>query len=772
MDLMPRRLLVVPAALLALTVWMLAPSGALASEGCSNEALRAEQRSTFLADCRAYEMASPPDKNGVDVLLTTMRMRVAEDGDAVGFAALGGFAETLGVSVAADYVSVRSHAADPGNSGWSTHGISPVQRALSLGDVLAGHEPLYTGRYSPDLRKGVFFAASPLTDNPMVAGVPNLYRRTDLLTPGAGSYDLLTGCPLCDQTGTALNGSADTLSQILFRPVFAGASSDFNHVVFESAQALTEDAPAQPPDCNPAKAPFSFACGMRLYEWDNGTLHLAGILPDGSAADASFAGQGASKAVQVPGVVSDGLDGHVRVFFTQPTDETGRTLSQAAGDLSGEIAINRSLAGNLFMRVDHTVTEQLNLSERSTADPFAPASFLDASSDGTRAFFMTPQALTDDAPAGSGQKIYMYDASKPGADPHNLTLVNKDAEPADGTAGAESVIGVSHDGHYLYFISNGELVSGGPLFGSWIYLWHDGTITRVAPVQAGDSAREQAATGFVWVLDPQQSRVSADGRALLFSSISGEGLTGYDHGNCGSYLGTGCRELYVYRADTHSLECASCNPSGAAAQGMATDFLGENTVGGTRSDPPNTLPLSADGSRVFFSSPDALVPQDVNGRYDAYEYNVTSKTVSLLSSGKNPSDSYFINASPSGNDAFVLTRDRLVGWDRDEGYDLYDVRVDGGFPEPTQEPPCTADSCRTAPESQLALLSPASLSFTGAGNLTLRRNERGKSVERAKRLKRALSACRRKAGRHRVRCEARARRRFGKRNGTSGRAGR
>ncbi len=729
--------------------------------------------SAALPDGRRYELVSPPDKNGADVLLTTERTRVAADGNAFGFAALAGFGDARAVAVASDYVSVRSTMTNPGSSGWSTHGVTPVQRALSLGDTLAGQEPLYTGPYSRDLSTGVFFADSPLTADPMVSDVPNLYRRTDLLTPGPGAYELLTACPLCDARSTPLDPSGDSNSRARARPVLAGASPDFRHVVFESSRALTADAPPQPAACVPTRFPFSAACGMRLYEWDDGTLRLAGILPDGTPADASFAGEGASHFFRTPGVVSDGSDGHSRIFFTQPTDESGTTLSQAP-DLGTAIGINQSPSGNLYMRVDHATTEQLNLSERTTPDAFAPARFIDASADGTRAFFMTSQALTDDAPADGQQKIYMYDAGKPGTDPHNLTFVNRDSEPADGTGNAFGGIGVSRDGHYFYFISDGALISGGPLNGQWIYLWHDGSLNLVGPAPpTSDASFELLATDVAWVLSPQQSRVSADGRTLLFSSTSGVGLTGYDHGSCESSLGFGCRELYVYTADGSTplrpvIACASCNPSGAAAVGMATDFVGDNTIGGTRSDPPNSQALTDDGSRVFFSSPDALVPEDTNGRYDAYEYDVRTRTVALLTTGKSTSDSYAINASPSGDDAFVITREQLVGWDVDQAYDLYDARVNGGFPEPpAPAPACGGDACHGLPVPPPAYAPPDSSSFLGTGDQTARLKPHRKSIRcRRGTVLRRVRGRRRcvKVVRHRHKHRGKAARRHGRRS--------
>jgi hypothetical protein len=120
---------------------------------------------------------------------------------------------------------------------------------------------------------------------------------------------------------------------------------------------------------------------------------------------------------------------------------------------------------------------------------------------------------------------------------------------------------------------------------------------------------------------------------------------------------------------------------------------------------------------VFFSSAEALVAQDVNGRSDAYEYDVGAGSVRLLSSGTSGSDSWFLDASADGEDAFFVTRERLVGWDRDDQYDVYDARVGGGFPEP---PPvalaCAGDACQGDAPGPRAALSRGSAAFTGAGD--------------------------------------------------------
>jgi hypothetical protein len=166
---------------------------------------------------------------------------------------------------------------------------------------------------------------------------------------------------------------------------------------------------------------------------------------------------------------------------------------------------------------------------------------------------------------------------------------------------------------------------------------------------------------------------------------------------------------------------------------------------------------------VFFSTDEALVPEDVNGKYDAYEYDVASRTVHLLSTGTGTSDSFFMDADASGDNAYILTRQRLVGWDTDGAVDIYDVRVGGGFPEP---PPvtvgeCGAGTCQGAGSAAPVFDAPASLTVAGAGNAPP--TSAGKPLSRAQRLARALRACRHKRSRTaRRKCEAAAHRRFGK----------
>jgi hypothetical protein len=689
------------------------------------------------AQPRRFELVSPADKNGGDVMPFSARSRAAGDGDAVGFASLVGFGDARGTGIAVEYVAQRS----PGLGRWVTHAVTPTVATGSLVTRLGLGDTNYEGDFSSDFGRGLLVSVSRVLGVPgdaMVRDAPNLYRRDDLRSAGAGRYELISACPACDASSTPLapaSGIAGILQQYLPRP--AGASPDLEHVTFESVQVLTGDTPAQTALCGQDHAvfppPSPVFCAPHLYEWDHGQLRLAGILPDGSAADASFAGTRAGSFTYTPHVVSDGSDGHSRVMFTQPTDDSGLTFSQL--DLAGQFFLNfGATSGNLFMRVDDAQTVQLNASERTDCagdpscggngvpdpmpDTFGPAQYLEASTDGTRVFFMTHQALTDDAQPG-GRKIYVYDASKPASGPDNLTLVSSP------TGDASSMVGVSADGHYAYYNTGGGFA-----------VWHDGVTHDIGQLPL-TLENEQKTDGVNYGVTPRRSRVSPDGRYLLYTSDRPPVDGGYDHGHCGNPFG--CRELYVYDADANTVVCASCNPSGAAATADA-EIVAAAFQGGAAITSYQNRAITDDG-RVFFSTPEALVPQDTNGRSDAYEYDVPTGALSLISTGKSDSGSFLLDTSASGDHVFFVTRERLVGWDRDNAYDLYDARVGGGLPEPPPTPPaCAGGTCQGPLATPPSASPPVSAGFHGAGD--------ARGVLRARAHRRA---CRRRFVRRTVR---------------------
>jgi hypothetical protein len=290
----------------------------------------------------------------------------------------------------------------------------------------------------------------------------------------------------------------------------------------------------------------------------------------------------------------------------------------------------------------------------------------------------------------------------------NLTLVSRGDNTADPFIDVEGVLGSSADGRYVYFVAHGQVVANAPTLGTGVgvFVWHEGTVAYIGQLTrfGGDSTK--LLDGVPLNLAQKQTQVTPDGRHLMFVSSSGDGLlsahggTDYDHGPCLSET-IGCRQFYVYSADTNELRCATCRSDGAPGSGNAVARMQPDAIGGAQYTNYLSRTLSDDGRFAFFTTPEALVPEDVNGRLDAYEYDVRSGRVQLLSSGTDQANSYFLDASASGNDVFFATRERLVGWDDNQAYDIYDARVGGGFPEPvTPAPGCGGDACQGTPGNQ------------------------------------------------------------------------
>ena len=179
--------------------------------------------------------------------------------------------------------------------------------------------------------------------------------------------------------------------------------------------------------------------------------------------------------------------------------------------------------------------------------------------------------------------------------------------------------------------------------------------------------------------------------------------------------------------------------------------------------------LSDDGSRLFFESRDALSAADQNERRDVYEFEragagscdaedpgfdpISAGCLSLVSSGNSEDESYLVDASSSGRDVFLSTRERLSGWDTNEDYDVYDARVQGGFPEPSTAPSCGGEACLPPPPPAPGLSAPATPGFQGPGNAAHKPAKKHKAKPRKKHKhkhkakKHGRTTTKRKAGR-------------------------
>ncbi len=696
-----------------------------------------------LIDGRSWEMVSPVDKHGAGIVpIGQGIIQASEDGSGIAYVA--------GAPVSADpeghgwyYSQVLSRR---GPGGWSSRDIGVPQEA-STGVLNEGSVSEYF-LFSSDLSAG-------FVEPPSEAPVP--YLRDS----ATGDY-----LPLVT--------SANTPNEKLGSFLFAGASPDLRHVVIDYSASSSD-----------------------LYEWAGGQVTpIAGGAELGSNRDVRHAVSNDGSRI----VWSRSAGGLYQIdLFDAARGETVRVDAVQSGTGSGE---------------PHSVYQT-------------------ASADGSRIFFTDSQQLTADSTAEIGRPdLYVFEVTG-GGGPLSGTVTDL---TVDGNGGEHAdvlglISGASEDGSYVYFFANGALAPGAvhgtcPIaYGGFeescnLYVEHRGPGGWEAPrfiaVVSGSNYNWE---GPLEEVSKLATRVSPDGRYMTF--VTDRSPTGYD--NRDALSGERDTEVYLYDVSTGRLVCASCSPSGARPTGVfdagssnpplvdGFESFGNRWMSGTLPSWSTRGALIyqsrflSDSGRLFFNSSDALVPGDVNGKEDVYEFeplgvggcqSTTQGTtavyvaddggcVGLISSGTSDEESAFLDASASGGDVFLVSSADLVPQDTDGAFDVYDAHectagspcLDSGTA--VASPPCaTADGCRGALSLPGAFGVPGSATLTGAGNIAPAPaiggkpapKRKPKSLTRSQRLARALKACSRKPKKQRAVCGRRAHKAFGARTSTAGKA--
>jgi hypothetical protein len=716
---------------LALALCALAMSthldSALASSSCPNEAFRTGPAAN-LPDCRAYEMVSPPSKNGGQVDGgTTLEtepspQQASPDGEAVTYGSQTAFAEGGAASAmpTSQYISRRTA------SGWVTQAVTPKQSiaggrvSTSVGTV---DESLFTG-FNEDLTRGYLVADEPAP----VSGAPVDYYSPYLQNEQDGSFTLLS-----DVTPPVVSPGPGNCCEG-FATAYAGMSSDGQRVIFEANDALTSDA-----------APGH----VNLYEWNEGHLELVNVLPDGEVdaegeenvhGGASFArlslGFGGNPEIDEPGERSN---------YSHALSSNGERAFWESTGVDHQVYMHE-ITPTGSRTVEVSASQKTNGTGPGGTDPNGPLAshFWTASSDGSLVYFTSCAQLTDDSTAQhdggaevcsvhsdgtdaeQGADLYQYNVDTGVLS--DLTVDRNSGEAAD----VKGVIGASEDGSYVYFVADGVLAPGARSAEEGahnLYAWHNGTTTFIATLE-GTAEEEKD-----W--DPttnhRTARVSPDGSYVVFQSS--RSLTGYDNVSgapkgCDVYpyetADDACMEVYEYGAQTGKLICVSCNPTGVRPVGISIvpkTLHALESISGWQTGTQQQRYLLDDG-RVFFQSADQLVPQASNGQSNVYEWepdevggcSLVAGCVYLISSGTSQGQSYFTDASTDGSNVFLITSEQLVAADGDEELDLYDARVDGGFPSGSP-PPCGGEACRPPVTPAPAIYgAPPSATFVGPGN--------------------------------------------------------
>jgi hypothetical protein len=631
--------------------------------GCPNEQLRAEQPYGLgLPDCRAYEHVSPADTNGQDATdpFANLYNRAAVSGEAITYASRGSFADPSGSFYENQFLSRR----EPG--GWSTRSVSPPTNAY----LTYEGKPFEGTIFTPELSDGVASSNTPLS-----LGVPpmtwELYRD-----------DFASSTYLALTTGATQVQAEDSGTHGPFvLPV--GASTDLSHVVFSGDGESTRG----------------------LYEWVNGETFPVSVT--NSDGEAISAGAGAG----VPGFPSDTDMWHAvssngsRVFFTSP-------------------AVDREGKGQLYVRenveraqspLGGTGGEECVVAEDACTVPIAAeARFWGANAEGSEVYY------TKDG------DLYEFDVD---------TGHTTDLAPGGEVQG---VTQISEDGSYVYFVANGALTSTPSSHGLLpesgqpnLYVSHDGGapvfIATLASNDVSDWAYDEEYRPefkeYISYASPVSNTAAVSPGGSLLAFVSEQGLTGYNNeqvepGECEGVIGhnfgedeTGkCREVYLYDAEQNRLVCASCNPSGARPVGPSDLNDGQEQVS------QHKLRNFSEAGGLFFESSDAVVPHASDGLKNVYEYE--GGHVYPISDVAGGFESFFVDASASGDDVFFATASKLLGGEGNRVV-VYDARVGGGFPVSVSAPACdNGDSCKPPPTPEPAIFgAPGSATFSGAGNI-------------------------------------------------------
>lgn len=611
-----------------------------------------------LPDQRGYELVSPPDKEGGQVIpaepfiyscsfqckpgtyFSAHPMKSNPGGNGVVYEGTAFDSETSALR-GNEYIARRNP-----SSGWETVNLSPTQLtgfsaggASSAGGYLA---------FDSDLNKGVLFQQGPTLSPDAPENYQNLYLQS------TGIVTTLT--PLLGQ------------SQVFHRPAegsghlelfYGGASADFTRIFFVANDALTDSSAFAP------EAIDGGANKQNLYEWHEGKLSLVNVFPGNTTTQ-----PGASFGVFGGNPISE--DGS-RAFFS---DEAGQAYVREDGESTraietegipdpGEFLVASKDGSEVLLangHLHHLDGELLTIDLTQGKGGFLGV--VGQANDLSRIYFVDT-AVLDETVSPQGEvaesgKNNLY-AWTEGGDAHFVAqLLSNDNQESGGPQSrkdwsrpSQRTAEASPNGRFLAFVSAAPLTGrdntglcGGPCQQAFLY---DGSTDRLACASCDPSGEKPLGATFlprVRGAQEAQAHYLTDSGRLLFDSR--DSIVPAD-------VNDGVEDVYEYE------------PKGVGS------CLSEFADGGC---------------------------------------------VSLISAGTGAEDSNFQSMDSSGGNVFFTTRDQLRLKDKDELIDLYDARENGGIASETEASGtgCQGEACQPpviAPNDP----TPASSAFQGPGNV-------------------------------------------------------
>ncbi len=609
------------------------------ADDCPNAAVRAQNNSSQLPDCRAYELVSPSFKEGFQPTVPGMYFT---DTGAFGFVSIGSFANNGLGSTTGPYVANRT------STGWVTTSLSPSG-------------PEWEGAYganarSEDLRTTLLQMRRPdeATD------VGDFYLREpdgtfQRVGPSVNPASLPPGSP-----GTFINYQIQTID---------GASADLSHIVYPL----------------PKRQGFGSTADTQVYEYvgtGSAAPRMVGLDNNGDEITQCPIVTGEPSWSRSHAISSDG-----RVIFVTAQTCNDPAIKQLWARVGG--AISYEVSSSHCTRTTGDLGGVCN-------DP-ADARFEGANADGTRVYFTTTQQLVN---GDTDQNRDLYECDIPIGTPTPVGRANSCASfsevsgaPAD--ADFQGVVRISTDGTRVYFVAHGVLATNhgandlAAVAGDDnLYVWRKddahpvGVTTFVGKLEPGD---QKAWDTEVCCGNPgREVETTTDGRILIMGTSAR--LVAADTDTA--------RDVYRYDADSGDIVRVSAGVDGGNADGFdasITSAVHPYSFAVAK----DRAAMTADGGMIVFRTAEALVPEDVNTLSDVYEWH--DGRTSLISSGRPGFAGLVLGASAfvsgNGQDIYFNTPDRLSPADGDTLPDIYDARAGGGFPV-SQPTSCSGDACQ------------------------------------------------------------------------------
>jgi hypothetical protein len=639
-----------------------------AREPCpENEDERIENNSLALPQCRAYEMVTPPGKEGWSANFETY-----DGGDRVLY--VSGSPNI--VKSGQNFGQVNFYIAERSESGWQTipnlNGSSgSFYDAPSNVEAVAG-----AAAYSSDLRSSVWRLHRQ--GDPGTAKTPFAYlRRPD------GTFALI---------GNANAGNGEFLNANV------AMSADLSHLV-------------------------TWASGGQPSKWGPGVYEFLGTgMDQPRRVDLDNSGTPVSSCIgRLPAPTNPPSSSNADALSVSHDGNTVLFLAYGAlSAVSGTCQAGSPAVDELWARVNGTTSVDLSASHCDRVAPAcnAPANpaFETATPDGSRVFFTTTQQLVD---GDTDQTDDIYACDIPAGDPApsagkaNPCAAFRQVSVGDSDgAVVESVDATSANGDTVLFTAKGVLADNeDALKEKAVAGDHNLYVWRI------NKSHPEGQTAFIGRLTTSDLRVAPsggpqatpDGRYLVFTTVSQLLDTDTDS----------TRDVYRYDADTDALTRLSINVFGVAGNGEDFDALIPNEKEPSITGGPAKVAqpaISDDGTKVVFTTSQALSPDDGNAESDAYLW--TPAGVSLITTGSVGSGviggnngAPLVAIDASGDNIYFNTRGALTPADGDDLTDAYDARIGGGFSF-APKPICVEEGCQEDPSPQ-------------PGNRTFRSSEPG-----------------------------------------------